>query len=162
MQHILEDPSFWYLISFILFFVLLGRPIGKAFIALLDEKRAEIQKELAEADHLYQQAQELLLKNQAYQRATEQKIEQILVYAEEEIERLRLQTRDDFEEFVRAQEFQLNGRIKNLEHAISNEMAARLINTAVSTAKSLIVHNMTEGLSEKLANTVAAQAAAQQ
>ena len=154
MHHLLEDTGFWYFVSFTLFFLLLGRPVGKALVTLLDQKRAEIQKDLIEADQLYQEAQRLLTLSKEHHTQVEQKIDQVLKYAEEEIARLRDDTHQAFHDYAHSQEEQINDRINTLENTITAEISESLINTCMLTATKMVEERISNTISEKMIQDV--------
>ncbi len=62
------DPTFWVLISFLIFVALAWRPLGKFLANALDSRSRKIEEELAQAVSLREEAQSLLAEYQRKQR----------------------------------------------------------------------------------------------
>ena len=60
MDSLIQDPTFWVAVAFVVFVVLVFKPIKGALIGGLDAKIAEIRREVEEAEKLREEAQSLL------------------------------------------------------------------------------------------------------
>ena len=68
MDSLIQDPTFWVAVAFVVFVVLVFKPIKGALIGGLDAKIAEIRQEVEEAEKLREEAQSLLANYQRQQR----------------------------------------------------------------------------------------------
>jgi F-type H+-transporting ATPase subunit b len=60
MHHLLKDPEFWVLVSFLIFFAVFGGRLWAAVAGMLDGRANAIRAELAEAQRLREEAEAML------------------------------------------------------------------------------------------------------
>ena len=60
MAALLQDPTFWTLVAFIVFVIALFKPVKKALIGGLDSRIAQVRSEVEQAQELREEAQALL------------------------------------------------------------------------------------------------------
>ncbi len=87
-EHFWLDPKFWVAVSFVLFFVLLGRRLWGAATGALDGRAATIRRQLNEASNLRAEAEQMLLAAEAERAAAANEAEELLARARSEAERL--------------------------------------------------------------------------
>ena len=71
MDSLIQAPTFWVAVAFVVFVVLVFKPIKGALIGGLDAKIAEIRQEVEEAEKLREEAQSMLANYQRQQRQAE-------------------------------------------------------------------------------------------
>jgi F-type H+-transporting ATPase subunit b len=64
MHHLLHDPEFWVLVSFVIFFAVFGGRLWSAVAGMLDGRANAIRAELAEAQRLRTEAEGMLAEAQ--------------------------------------------------------------------------------------------------
>jgi F-type H+-transporting ATPase subunit b len=64
MHHLLHDPEFWVLVSFLIFFAVFGGRLWSALAGMLDARASAIRAELAEAQRLRTEAETMLAEAQ--------------------------------------------------------------------------------------------------
>jgi len=84
----MSDPKFWVAVSFVLFFLLLGRKIWAALTAALDGRAAGIRRQLDEAAELRAEAERMLAAAEAERAAAAKEAEELLARARAEAERV--------------------------------------------------------------------------
>ena len=84
----MSDPKFWVAVSFVLFFLLLGKKIWAVLTGALDGKAEKIRRQLAEAADLRAQAEQMLQAAEAERAAAAKEAEDLLARAREEASRL--------------------------------------------------------------------------
>ena len=84
----LEDPTFWTAVAFVIVVALLAKPIYKAVTSGLDGRADRIRSQLDEAQRLRDEAQELLADYQRKQREAQTEAERIIAQAKTAAERL--------------------------------------------------------------------------
>jgi F-type H+-transporting ATPase subunit b len=89
MHHLLAEPEFWVLVSFVIFFALFGSKLWAAIAGMLDGRANAIRAELAEAQRLRQEAESMLA--EAQRARTEAIAEAGEVLARSQVEAARLQ-----------------------------------------------------------------------
>ena len=87
-EHFWLDPKFWVAVSFVLFFLLLGKKLWGAISGALDGRAAGIRRQLDEAAHLRAEAEEMLKAAEAERVAAAHEAEELLANARAEAERL--------------------------------------------------------------------------
>jgi F-type H+-transporting ATPase subunit b len=60
MHHLLAEPEFWVLVSFVIFFAIFGSKLWAVVAGMLDGRANAIRAELAEAQRLRQEAETML------------------------------------------------------------------------------------------------------
>lgn len=84
----MSDPKFWVAVSFVLFFVLLGKKLWAVATGALDAKAAGIRRQLDEAADLRAQAEQMMQAAEAERQAAAQEAEELLARARAEAERI--------------------------------------------------------------------------
>ena len=84
MSEIIQEPEFWTGLAFIIFVVLMFKPLKKALLAGLDSRIEQIRSEVEEAQRLREEAQTLLASYQRKQREAAQEAEEIVKQAKED------------------------------------------------------------------------------
>ena len=74
----MSDPKFWVAVSFVVFFLLLGKKIWGVLTAALDNKAEGIRRQLAEAAELRAQAERMLADAEAERAAASREAEELL------------------------------------------------------------------------------------
>ena len=100
----LQDPTFWVAVAFVIFVIAVFKPIKGALIGGLDAKIEEIRSEVEEAEKLREEAQSLLANYQRQQRQAMQDAENIVARAKEEAGRHRAEADEAMKEMVCRQE----------------------------------------------------------
>ena len=71
-EHFWLDPKFWVAVSFVIFFLLLGKKVWGALAGALDGKAEGIRRQLSEAAELRAQAEQMLTDNGLVPKAAQQ------------------------------------------------------------------------------------------
>jgi F-type H+-transporting ATPase subunit b len=87
-EHFWLDPKFWVAVSFVLFFLLLGKKLWGAISGALDGRAAGIRRQLDEAAHLRAEAEQMLKDAEAERAAATREAEAMLANARAEAERV--------------------------------------------------------------------------
>ncbi|MEO3473000.1 F0F1 ATP synthase subunit B [Roseomonas sp. CAU 1739] len=87
-EHFWLDPKFWVAVSFVLFFLLLGKKLWAAISGALDGRAATIRRQLDEASRLRSEAEEMLKSAEAERAAAAKEAEELLARAHAEAERV--------------------------------------------------------------------------
>ena len=138
MDSLINDPTFWVAIAFVLFVIAVFKPIRSAMLGGLDEKIAEIRQEVEEAEKLREEAQNLLASYQRQQRQALQDAENIVIRAREEAERHRADGEEAMKEMVLRQEEQARDKIAQAEAAAIQEVRAMSVELAMKAAEKLL------------------------
>lgn len=134
----LYDPTFWVLVSFLIFIALAMKPIKKTVFSALDQRAARIKAQLEEAQQLREQAQRLLAEYQQKQRQAMLDIQQILAQAREEAVRHRTQGEKALEASLQRRERQAIDRIAQAEAQALIEVRQAAADTAIAATRHLL------------------------
>jgi F-type H+-transporting ATPase subunit b len=134
----LHDPTFWVLISFLIFIALAMKPIKKTVFSALDQRAARIKAQLEEAQQLREDAQRLLAEYQQKQRQAMQDIQQILALAREEAVRHRTQGEKALEASLQRRERQAIDRIAQAEAQALSEVRQAAADMAIAATRHLL------------------------
>ncbi|MGH1455349.1 MAG: hypothetical protein ACRBDI_01075 [Alphaproteobacteria bacterium] len=142
MQELLLDTHVWYTFSFLIFAALvlkLGMPVLNTF---LDQRIAQIQNDLEEAENLRVEAQEMLAQYQRKHRDAVQESAEILEKAKASAEKFRINAENDLQETISRREAQLEDRLKRMEQNAINEIQTFAADLAMNTARQIIIDNL--------------------
>ena len=142
MDSLIQDPTFWVAVAFVVFVVLVFKPIKAALIGGLDAKIAEIRQEVEEAEKLREEAQSLLANYQRQQRQAIQDAEAIVARAKEEAERHRAEADEAMKDMVRRQEEQAREKIAQAEGAAIQEVRSMSVELAMAAAEKLLADRL--------------------
>lgn len=150
MTALLNSPTFWTLIAFIIFVVLLFRPVKKALLGGLDSRIAQIRTEVEEAQRLREEAQTLLASYQRKQREAVQEAEEIVARAREEAETHRTQAGHQLSELLKRQEALAVEKIGQAETAAMQEVRDVAIDLAIAATEKILAQKVSGDLADKL------------
>lgn len=150
MTALLHDPTFWTLVAFVIFAVLLFRPIKRALLGGLDARIAQIRTEVEEAQRLREEAQTLLASYQRKQREAVQEAEEIVARAREEAETHRAEAERHLAELLNRQEALAVEKIGRAEAAAMQEVRDAAIDLAIAATEKILAQKVTGDLADKL------------
>ncbi len=87
-EHFWLDPKFWVAVSFVLFFLLVGRMLWPRLTGMLDARAERVREELAEAAKLREEAEALRRQAEADRLAAQREAEELLARARAEAQRV--------------------------------------------------------------------------
>ena len=145
------DESFFVALSFatvIGAFLYLGLP--KKVVQSLDEKSAEIAKELEEARALRREAEKVLADYEAQRKQAEKQAEDIVAQAKETAERTANEARDAMQAALERRTAQAESKIARAEEQLQSEVRAAITALAVDAAAHLVASGMSAETANKL------------
>ncbi len=125
----LHSSTFWLAISMAIFVALVYRPLTSFTRSTLDKRRETIRSDLAEAERLRAEAQDLLSTCQRQHREAVQEAESIIAAARMEADRLRTEAAASLKELITAREAAALAKIAQEEAnatRAARDMAAQL------------------------------------
>ena len=138
----LQDPTLWVAVAFVIFVIAVFKPIKGALIGGLDAKIEEIRREVEEAEKLREEAQSLLANYQRQQRQAMQDAENIVARAKEEAGRHRAEADEAMKEMVRRQEEQAREKIAQAEAAAIQEVKLMAVDLAMAASEKLLADKL--------------------
>jgi F-type H+-transporting ATPase subunit b len=145
MKHLLLDPEFWVLVSFVIFFVVFGGRLWSALAGMLDGRAAAIRAELAEAQRLRQEAEAMLAAAQHARAEAVTEAAQMLDRSRAEVAQLAEAAARESEASARRRERMALDRIAAAEKAALDEVRLTAADVAITAATRV----MSAGLGEQ-------------
>lgn len=134
----LNNAEFWVLVSFVLFFVVLFKPIRKTITSKLDGRAETIKSELDEAQRLREEAQHTLAGYQRKQRDALKEAEGILAEAREEAGRIEKAAAQRTEDLLRRREQQALDMIAAAEAQALADVRGLAADVAIQATRQLL------------------------
>jgi F-type H+-transporting ATPase subunit b len=138
MAEILSSAETWVALAFIVFVVLVWKPVQKAVLSALDDRAARIEKELTEAARLRDEAQALLTQYQEKHRDALKEAEGILAQARSGAERLAQQAARDLDASLKRREGLAMQRIAQAEQQAAADVRAAAVDVAIAATERLL------------------------
>lgn len=138
----LRDPETWIAAAFIVFFVLVSRPIGRAIAKMLDERSAKIKADLDEARRLRDEAQTLLAEYQKKQQEASRETADILTRAREEADLFRKEAGANLTAALARRERMALDKITQAEAQAVAEVRSQAVDLAVLAAQRILEQQM--------------------
>jgi F-type H+-transporting ATPase subunit b len=138
----LRDPETWIAAAFVVFFVLVSRPIGKAIAKILDERSAKIKNDLDEARRLRDEAQALLAQYAAKQKDAAREAADILTHAREEADIFRKEAAANLTAALARRERMALDKITQAEAQAVAEVRSQAVDLAVVAAQRILEEQM--------------------
>jgi F-type H+-transporting ATPase subunit b len=157
MSHVMHDPAFWTALAFVIFVVLLYRPVKKALLGALDGRIEAIRTEVEEAQRLREEAQALLASYQRKQREAAQEAEEIVKQAREDAELHRQETEKAMAELLSRQETLAVAKIAQAEANALQEVRDTAVDLAIAATQKILAEKVTGDLSDKLVDEAIAE-----
>ena len=150
MNALLQDPTFWTLVAFVIFIVAIFRPVKKAILAGLDARIEQVRNEVEEAQKLREEAQALLASYQRKQRKATEEAEAIAKRAREMAEQHRAEAQKDLEAMLARQEALAVEKIAQAEAAAVQEVREMAVDLAIAATEKILTDKVSGDLSNKL------------
>ena len=130
-----SSPTFWLLVSFILFILGSLRPVIQKVSLQLRRRTEDIQSSLERAEQAYIQAKEFLEKEQIYAQAVEKETEKMIQDAQNESHKLRQHILKEFEKKLQYQGVLLQERLNFIHKQIEQEAVEKIISLSFEKVK---------------------------
>ncbi|MBM3536488.1 MAG: F0F1 ATP synthase subunit B [Alphaproteobacteria bacterium] len=146
----LSDPTFWVLVSFVIFVALVWKPGSKAVAQLLDDRAEKIRSDLEKAAKLREEAQALFAEYQKKQRDALKDAEAIVAAAKAEAEALSKQAAADLESSLKRREQLALQRIAQAEAQATADVRAAAVDLAMAATRKILTDRLDTGRQEAL------------
>ena len=114
-NNILDDPTIWVAVSFVLFVIILAKPAWSFITSALDKKIHEITNKINDATSLREEAQDMLAESKRKLVDAEKEAEAIILEAKKEANILKEKLVLEMEEGLKRREKLANDRISQSE-----------------------------------------------
>ncbi len=136
------DSDIWYVFSFIIFMGIILKFGVPAFNGLLDGRIEQIKKDLAEAENLRVEAQEMLAQYQRKHRDAVQESEKIIETAKKNAQQFKENAEAELEETMSRREAQLEDRLERMKQNAINEIQTHAAELAINATKQIIIDKL--------------------
>ena len=150
MNALLNDPTFWTLVAFVIFIVAVFKPVKKAILSGLDARIEQVRNEVEEAKKLREDAQALLASYQRKQRKATEEAEAIANRAQEMAEHHRAEAQKELEATLARQEALAVEKIAQAEAAAVQEVRDMAVDLAIAATEKILTDKVSGDLSNKL------------
>lgn len=137
-----SDPKFWVAVSFVLFFVFLGKKIFTVMGGALDGRADAIRRQLDEAANLRAEAEKMLAAAEAERAAAAAEAEQLLASARAEAERVAAAAAAEAEAAAKRRERMALDRIASAEASAVAEVRNAAADIAGAAARAVIAETL--------------------
>ncbi len=138
METLLEDPTFWVAVAFVVAVAIAARPLSKMILGALDRRGREIEKSLADARALNEEALELLASYQRMHREAEAEAAAIVERAREEAERVARTAADDLALRIEQRRQKALDRIRQAEADATRDVRDAAVDLALAATRRLL------------------------
>ncbi len=149
-MELLHDATVWVLISFLIFVGLAWRFAKAGLLGKLDGRIAEIKKEIAEAESLRLEAQELLALYQRKHRDAAKEAAEIVASARKHADKIAKEAQKEIEETIARREQQLKERLRRMEETAIAEIKAHAAALAVKATAEIISDKLDQAANDRL------------
>ena len=146
----LQDPTFWVLVSFVIFVALVWKPGSKAVAQMLDDRAEKIRSDLEKAAKLREEAQALFAEYQKKQRDALKDAEAIVAAAKAEAEALSRQAAVDLETSLKRREQLALQRIAQAEAQATADVRAAAVDLAMAATRKILTDKLDAGRQDAL------------
>ena len=138
----LNDPTFWVAVAFVVFVGLMVWKARKPMLDGLDARAERIKTELDEAQRLREEAQKTLAEYKRKQRDAVKEAEDMLASARHEAELLSKQAADDLANTLRRRERAALEKIAQAEAQAVQDVRAQAVDIAMAATAKLLSENV--------------------
>ena len=138
----LQDPTFWVAVGFLLLAVLAVIYVRKPILAMLDARVDAVKSSLDEAASLREEAQQLLAEYQRKQRDAVKETEAMVERAKEEAQRIAKEGAENLEATLKRREELAMEKIAQAEADAVREVRAMSVEIAVDATRTLIADKL--------------------
>jgi F-type H+-transporting ATPase subunit b len=141
-EHFWLDPKFWVAVSFVIFFLLLGRKVIGALTGALDKRAAGIRTQLDEAARLRAEAESMLREADAERTAAQREAEALIARARVEAEHLAAAAAAEAEAAAKRRERMAMDRIAAAEASAVAEVRNAAAEVAGAAARAVLAETL--------------------
>ncbi len=142
MAALIDSPTFWVAVAFVILMALILKPVTKAVLTALDARQERIRSELDEAQRLREEAQKLLAEYKRKQRDAVKEAEDLLANAKTEAKRLSQQAQAELEAVLQRREQGALDKIAQAETQALQDVRDQAVDMAISATRTLLSDNM--------------------
>ena len=147
---LLKDGTFWVGISFIIFILLVFKPLSKIFDTSLKKKINELKQKIDESKKLYEDAETLHKEYLNKQKENIKRIERIKSETLIEVKHIKQKFENDIEETHKRKQKNYDQIAIQIEHKVSEEIKKEILENAIFYTEKRIKKNLSKNQNKSL------------
>ena len=137
-----DNPSLWVAVSFVLFVLILARPVWKFVVNSIDGKIEEIKVKIEEATNLREEAQDILAANKRKLANAEKEAVEIIAQAREEAQLIKTRLAKEMEELLQRRQQMASDRISQAEAEAVEAVRLMTVDIALNATEQILSENV--------------------
>lgn len=141
---VLDNATLWVGISFLIFVLLIFKPLLNSISASLDKKIDSIKDNITEAKELKEEAEKIFILHEEKQKNIRSDIKKLLDDAKNESKHIESTIKKSIEVTLKRKEGMHNQKVEQDRLKFQNEISKKILKTAIEVTQVRIVKNLSE------------------
>lgn len=149
-MEILDNATLWVGVSFVLFILLVFKPLLKSTNRSLDDKITNIKNKLEDAKKLNLESEKIYNEIEKDRIAGEMKINMILENALKEAKDIEEKMKNNLQETIKKKENQLKQRLQQTKIKFEKEISSEILRSSIDVTKKRIISDLSDSKNNSL------------
>ena len=149
-MEILDNATLWVGVSFVLFILLVFKPLLKSTNRSLDDKITNIKNKLEDAKKLNLESEKIYNEIEKDRIAGEMKINMILENALKEARDIEEKMKNNLQETIKKKENQLKQRLQQTKIKFEKEISSEILRSSIDVTKKRIINDLSDSKNNSL------------
>ena len=149
-MEILDNATLWVGVSFVLFILLVFKPLLKSTNRSLDDKIINIKNKLEDAKKLNLESEKIYNEIEKDRIAGEMKINMILENALKEAKDIEEKMKNNLQETIKKKENQLKQRLQQTKIKFEKEISSEILRSSIDVTKKRIINDLSDSKNNSL------------
>ena len=149
-MEILDNATLWVGVSFVLFILLVFKPLLKSTNRSLDDKITNIKNKLEDAKRLNLESEKIYNEIEKDRIAGEMKINMILENALKEAKDIEEKMKNNLQETIKKKENQLKQRLQQTKIKFEKEISSEILRSSIDVTKKRIINDLSDSKNNSL------------
>ena len=149
-MEILDNATLWVGVSFVLFILLVFKPLLKSTNRSLDDKITNIKNKLEYAKKLNLESEKIYNEIEKDRIAGEMKINMILENALKEAKDIEEKMKNNLQETIKKKENQLKQRLQQTKIKFEKEISSEILRSSIDVTKKRIINDLSDSKNNSL------------
>ena len=149
-MEILDNATLWVGVSFVLFILLVFKPLLKLTNKSLDDKINDIKNKLEDAEKLNLESEKIYNEIEKERIAGEMKIKKILENASKEARDIEEKMKNNLNETIKKKENQLKQRLQQTKIKFEKEISSEILRSSIDVTKKRIINDLSDSKNNSL------------
>ena len=149
-MEILDNATLWVGVSFVLFILLIFKPLLNSTNKSLDEKIISIKNKVEEAKKLNLESEKIYNEIEKDRIAGEIKIKTILENASRDAKNIEKKMNNNLDEIIKKKKNQLEQKLQQTKIKFEKEISSEILRTAIDVTKKRIINDLSDSKNNNL------------